>query len=108
MGDMALSVRMRAVEALSKIGKVADALAIVRRLEPFRLDGSPQPHLDSGYTCFGRVQLALVIDAVQPEAAGKIKQLFLLAEGPQHCHRPKRETLPRGGKNEAACLFRGQ
>ena len=58
--DTALSVRMRAVEALGKIGTDQDAIEIIRRLEYFRFDGSPQQrsYLCHVMTALGRLKSA--------------------------------------------------
>jgi cyclophilin family peptidyl-prolyl cis-trans isomerase/HEAT repeat protein len=57
LDDTALSVRMRAVEALGKIGQDADAIAIARRLEHFRFDGSPQQRAYLGHVLTALMRL---------------------------------------------------
>ncbi len=57
LDDPALSVRMRAVEALGKIGKDTDALEIVRRLEHFHFDGSPQQRAYLGHVLTALMRL---------------------------------------------------
>ena len=57
LDDSALSVRLRAVEALGKIGKDTDALEIVRRVEHFRYDGSPQQRAYLGHVLTALMRL---------------------------------------------------
>jgi cyclophilin family peptidyl-prolyl cis-trans isomerase/HEAT repeat protein len=57
LDDTALSVRMRAVEALGKIGKDADAVEIVRRLENFSFNGSPQQRAYLGHVLTALMRL---------------------------------------------------
>ncbi len=55
LDDSALSVSMRAIEALGKIGQEADAAEIARRLDRLSYDGSP-----SQRTCLGLAITALM------------------------------------------------
>ena len=57
LDDTALSAGMRAVEALGKAGGDADALEIVRRLEHFQYDGSPEQRAYLGHALTALMRL---------------------------------------------------
>jgi cyclophilin family peptidyl-prolyl cis-trans isomerase/HEAT repeat protein len=58
LDDSAIAVRMRAVEALGKIGQDADALEIIKRLASFDYDGTPErrAYLASAITALMRMK----------------------------------------------------
>lgn len=57
LDDSSLSVRMRAVEALGKIGSREEAIEIVHRLERFSSQGSPYDRVYFGYSISALAQL---------------------------------------------------
>jgi cyclophilin family peptidyl-prolyl cis-trans isomerase/HEAT repeat protein len=57
LDDSAIAVRMRAVEALGKIGQDADAFEIIRRLETFAYDSSPEQRAYLGFAITALMKL---------------------------------------------------
>ena len=57
LDDAAIAVRMRAVEALGKIGQDTDALEIIKRLESFSYDGSPPQRAYLGFAITALMRL---------------------------------------------------
>ncbi|MGD0307818.1 MAG: peptidylprolyl isomerase [Acidobacteriota bacterium] len=57
LDDSAIAVRMRAVEALGKTGQDADAFEIIRRLENFAYDRSPEERAYLGFAVTALMRL---------------------------------------------------
>jgi cyclophilin family peptidyl-prolyl cis-trans isomerase/HEAT repeat protein len=57
LNDSSIAVRMRAVEALGKAGQDADALEIIRRLESFAYDRSPEQRAYLGFAITALMRL---------------------------------------------------
>jgi cyclophilin family peptidyl-prolyl cis-trans isomerase/HEAT repeat protein len=57
LDDSAIAVRMRAVEALGKTGQDADAFEIIRRLESFAYDRSPEQRAYLGFAVTALMRL---------------------------------------------------
>ncbi len=57
LDDPSIQVRMRAVEALGKVGSVSDATEIVRRLQSFHHDGSPEQRAYLGFAITALMRL---------------------------------------------------
>jgi peptidyl-prolyl cis-trans isomerase B (cyclophilin B) len=78
LDDSSISVRMRAIEALGKIGSHAEAAEIIRRLKQFTFDDSPE---ESAYLGFAITALARLKD---PAAAPLLEKLAVSADPDIH------------------------